>query len=258
MKRITSRENQIYRQCRRLQRKKYRDASGLFLIEGKKLVREAQQENRVQLVVFDEACDPGERKPSSVDRCQMVCMTHALFSTICDTKTSQGVLAVASRPEWRRQDWLGVPGSNLVILDRLQDPGNVGTILRTAEAAGYTAVCAMRGTADFFEPKTVRAAAGSLLRIPAIALGTAPQAVELLETAGKTIVVTDLRADCDYDDAALQQNIALVIGNEGRGVSDWWRRHAHIKVKIPMRGKVESLNAAVAAGLLMYQFTKKG
>ena len=129
----------------------------------------------------------------------------------------------------------------------------MGTIIRTAEAAGYGGVLLMAGCTDVYAPKVVRAAAGSLLRMPIL------QENDIVETAGRLhalhrkIAVTSLEEAQDYRDADLGENVALVIGNEGRGVQQEFLDIADIKIRIPMAGSIESLNAAVAAGILMYQ-----
>ena len=129
----------------------------------------------------------------------------------------------------------------------------MGTIIRTAEAAGYGGVLLMAGCTDVYAPKVVRAAAGSLLRMPIL------QENDIAETAGRLhalhrkIAVTSLEEAQDYRDADLGENVALVIGNEGRGVQQEFLDIADIKIRIPMAGSIESLNAAVAAGILMYQ-----
>ncbi|MEA4921987.1 MAG: RNA methyltransferase, partial [Eubacteriaceae bacterium] len=188
-------------------------------------------------------------------RANTVFMKGSLFDKIARTETSQGIAAITSKQEcWE------LPGDagNLVVLDRLQDPGNIGTIIRTAEAAGYEGIITVRGTADVYSPKVVRAAAGAMLRMPFIHTADAEETMRLLEEMGKTIVATALDADTYYYDADLENNIALVIGNEGNGISEDFIRGSHLKIKIPMKGKTESLNAAVAAGILMYQSIKKG
>lgn len=179
-----------------------------------------------------------------------------LFDSIADTEHSQGVIAVIQKKQY---DWdsfsnlLNDNTKNIVILDRLQDPGNMGTIIRTAEAAGYGGVLLMAGCTDVYAPKVVRAAAGSLLRMPIL------QENDIAETAGRLhalhrkIAVTSLDEAQDYRDADLGENVALVIGNEGRGVRQEFLDIADIKIRIPMAGSIESLNAAVAAGILMYQ-----
>ena len=129
----------------------------------------------------------------------------------------------------------------------------MGTIIRTAEAAGYGCVLLMAGCTDAYAPKVVRAAAGSLLRMPILQENDIAETAGRLQALHRKIAVTSLEEAQDYRDADLGENVALVIGNEGRGVRQEFLDIADIKIRIPMAGSIESLNAAVAAGILMYQ-----
>ena len=144
-----------------------------------------------------------------------------------------------------------------MVLDRLQDPGNIGTIIRTAEAAGFHALIAIKGTGDIYSPKTARAAAGSLLRVDVFEGMETAEAIRLCTEKGLRIIASDLDGAVDYTEADLHGNIALVIGNEGSGVSGQIRGAADTKVKIPMEGNIESLNAAAAAAVLMYEAARQ-
>ena len=177
-------------------------------------------------------------------------LADGLFDRLSDTENSQGIVAVAGKPDPR----LKTPA---VILDRLQDPGNIGTIIRTAEAAGFGTLIAIKGTGDIYSPKTARAAAGSLLRVNVFEGLETGEAVRLCREQGIRIVASDLEGSVEYTAADLTGDMALVIGNEGSGVSDEIRQAADDKVKIPMEGTIESLNAAVAAGLLMYESVRQ-
>ena len=258
MKQITSKENAIYRDALKLTRKKYRDASGLFLLEGIKPLRDAADMGiRPERVFIDEAKTDeitGQEDWLGKAGFDICSLTGDLFGRLSDTEHSQGVVSVVAKPEYGPDELKEkIAAGNICVLDRLQDPGNIGTIIRTAEAAGYGGIAVIKGTADIYSPKVVRAAAGSLLRMPAVHFETAGSAAELLHGLGKKIMVTCLEDAADYLDADLTQDIALVIGNEGQGVSREFMDLADLKVKIPMKGQIESLNAAVAAGILMYQ-----
>ena len=257
MKHITSRENALYKDTLKLTRKKYRDQKGQFLLEGIKVLKDAASTGaRIEGVFLDEQRYErfGKEELPAVFEEQTYLLDSRLFGELSDTEHSQGVVSVAVKP-W--EDGCSFEtleaGANLVVLDRLQDPGNIGTIIRTAEAAGYAGVIAIKGTGDIYAPKVCRAAAGSLLRMPAVICESAAEAAELLHGLGKKLTVTCLEGATSCFEADLTENIALVIGNEGRGVSRDFMDLADIKVKIPMQGRIESLNAAVAAGILMYQ-----
>lgn len=252
MKTIISKDNPLYKKCLQLNQKKYRDRYSEFIVEGGKLVDEARMKGRAKLVIIDE----DQKCRYTPDDRDTVFMKGSLFSKIAQTENSMGIAAVVEKN--CSEGFPADSDGNVVVLDRLQDPGNIGTIIRTAEAAGYAGVMTLKGTGDVYSPKTVRAAAGSLLRMPIMQVDTPEEAVAYLHKAGKTIVTTSLEADMYYYMTDLTENVALVIGNEGNGVSEHMQQSSDINIKIPMEGETESLNAAVAAGILMYQSMEKG
>ncbi len=253
MKEIRSKDNRIFKECLKLSQKKYRDKEGLYLIEGENLIAEVPQQDLKYLI-----CSQSYLQQFSSEREGYV-MADSLFQKIAQTETSQGVLAVVRKPDFSAEDLKTVtkPSDNVVVLDRLQDPGNIGTIIRTAEGAGYKAVIAIKGTADVFSPKTIRAAAGSVFRIPIIQVEDNRELKRLTDLLRKRLVVTGFDTDKYYFDEDLSKGVALVIGNEGNGVAEELMELADIIVKIPMDGNLESLNASVAAGILMYE-AKRG
>lgn len=257
MKTITSKDNPLYKAACRLTRKKYRDETGMYLIEGVKPLEDALQLGiGIRNIFIREDRDVPETFPAE----KSSLLDRGLFEKLSATETSQGVIATADKNiadiscfSGRMENSSG----NVAILDRLQDPGNVGTIIRTAEAAGYRAVIVMSGTADVYSSKVVRAAAGSLFRMQLFSSSDIHETVRILKDSGKCIVSADLDTDALYNSVDLSENIALVIGNEGQGVSRGFLEASDIKVRIPMEGSIESLNAAVAAGILMYQSHNK-
>ena len=167
-------------------------------------------------------------------------------------------MAVVSKPELTADEFYSsLGGKNILVLDRLQDPGNIGTMLRTAEAAGYGGVIAIKGTGDIYSPKVVRAAAGSVFRMPVLQGEETSEAAGRIKQSGRRIAATTMNGSCAYYDADLKSGAALVIGNEGNGISDEFLALSDIRVSIPMCGYVESLNAAVAAAILMYENMRK-
>lgn len=249
---ITSKENRIYKDLVKLLKKKYRDREGLYIMEGPSPVKEALRDapSEVRSVVVREGTEAPRDKDVTV-------LSSELFDRLADTSTSQGILAVIKKNEedpfegFRKLTEKG----SVVILDRLQDPGNVGTIIRTAEGAGMAGVIIVKGTADPFSPKVVRSCAGSIVRMPVIAFDSAREVIEASKEAGVDLVVTDVASGKPYTEAigSRGKNLGIVIGNEGEGVSEEFRKSAGVLVTIPMEGKLESLNASVAAALLMYE-----
>ncbi len=263
MKRITSVDNHIYRAALQLKQKKHRDEQGKYLIEGPNLIREALQNGgMLEQIVFSEEYlseDCAEESLSLPMNLPMAVMPSVLFRKLSETETPQGILAVVKKRVFTVEEFFrpGVSSTNIIVLDRLQDPGNIGTILRTADAAGYMGAILLKGTADIYSPKIVRAAAGSLFRLPVLMTGSPEETTNLLRHYRKHIICT--APDCTrfYYDVDLEENAAVIIGNEGNGVCDEFMEQSDILVKIPMEGTIESLNAAVSAGILMYESVRQ-
>ena len=253
MREIRSKDNKIFKECQKLSQKKYRDREGLYLIEGENLIAEVPAEDLVY-VFFREG-----QERQIFDLQDQYIVANQLFDKLAQTETSQGILAVVRKPKMTADDLAAriQDTDNVVVMDRLQDPGNIGTIIRTAEGAGYKAVITVKGTGDVFSPKTIRAAAGSVFRMPIVQVEDAAALRALTDQMNKKLVVTGFHTDKYYYDEDLSKGVALVIGNEGNGVSDELMEKADIIVKIPMDGHLESLNASVAAGILMYETKRK-
>ena len=251
MREIRSKDNRIVKRCEQLSMRKYRDQFGLYLIEGENLLAEAVKNHaRIETVLLREGCQKS-LPPQVEDRTFL--LDAGIFDKLAQTVTSQGILAIVAKEAARKEDFINLPGSNFIVLDRLQDPGNIGTILRTADAAGYKLAILMKGTADVYAPKVVRAATGSLFRMPVVSMASAKELAEFTGAAGKKLTATCLDARRWYYDEDLTHDIALIIGNEGNGISRDLIESSDIQIKIPMQGNIESLNAAVAAGVLMYE-----
>lgn len=250
MRKITSKDNKIVKLCEQLAQKKHRDKLALYLIEGENLVEEAVKNGAgIQTVLVREGYSG---KLSGLEE-EAFELDARLFDKLAQTETSQGIIAIVNKPQISREQFIGDAGGNFVVLDRLQDPGNIGTILRTADAAGYKLAVVMKGTADVFSPKVVRAATGSLFRMPVVFMDSEEDLLEFTRAAGKKTVATCFDTDLYYYDVNLKENIALIIGNEGNGISETLIASSDVKIKIPMHGNIESLNASVAAGILMYE-----
>lgn len=255
----------------KLRTKKGREERGMYLIEGFHLLEEAIKCNveigqvavRASLLEYADAegLPLGLTQLLEAQKIPAVAVSDALFDKISDTETPQGVLCAVKKNDWPSsfifRRGTEPPGSNTLVLDRIQDPGNLGTLFRTADAAGYGSVLILKGTADIYSPKVVRAAAGSLFRLPVYFADTPVDAIALLKQAHKKILVTDPHGGMDYFEAPMRENIALVIGNEAGGVCDTLMHAADVRVLIPMSGSIESLNAAVAAAVLMYESVRQ-
>ena len=279
MKVITSADNRIYKAVAQLKSKKYRDSQQKYLIEGTNLIREAVSNGaEIEMLIFspdygndmnrDEKSNTAAEASAVAKEAEqyaekvgasVVAFTPQLFRKLADTETPQGIMAVVRKRTYGEEDFFGLPQSdaNIIVLDRLQDPGNIGTILRTADAAGYLGAIVLKGTADIYSSKIIRAATGSLFRLPVLQTETPEETIRLLRKYKKQILCTTLQTDRYYYDIDFVKDTALIIGNEGNGVCKEFLIDSDLQVKIPMEGPTESLNAAVAAGILMYESVRQ-
>lgn len=248
MERITSRKNPLLEHMRRLDSAAFRRQQGEFLCDSPKLVGEALRHGaRVLAVAVSDGVEPPEGLDASV-RCAAV--PPDVMASISPMRTPQGMLAVCRLPDTALPETL--PGSRYVVLDGVQDPGNVGTVLRTADAFGCTGALLLPGCADPYGPKTLRAAMGAVFRLPLYAVGL-EDLPRLLADAGLPLYGTALRHDTvDVRQRDLRR-CALVIGSEGRGVSAEVLALCRETLRIPMSSHCESLNAAAAAAVLLWE-----
>jgi TrmH family RNA methyltransferase len=253
VKSIRSTQNETYKSLLKLIKKRGRDERGVFILEGEKLIAEAARFGaKIELVVFrdeEQAAETAERL-ALPEMVEAVVLREDLFDRITERTASCGVLAVVAKPAYNAEI---MRARNVVLVDRIQDPGNVGTIIRTAEAAGFAAVIAVKGTVDLWSQKVCRSAAGAIVRMPLFWVEDADAALVILTKLGLRPVVCDMSGGSLYAEDALAGNIALIIGNEGSGVSRAFADAAERTVGIPMTAGSESLNAAVAAGIVMYE-----
>lgn len=261
---ITSTRNPLVRELRTLHRRKERDLSGRYLVEGIRTVETALQAGApLEKIIYipDLLEDPRGRRLLALAHGRgipLIRVSERVLDVIADTKTPSGVVAVArvERPDFRR---VVGSASTLVIADRIQDPGNLGTIIRIADAAGIAGVLVTPGSVDPYNPKTVRASAGSLFHVPVVDLGEEEEgeAVALLQGRGVRVLVADAHGERVYSEVDYSPPVAVVLGNEAAGVSSLWRSVALTTVRIPIFGKAESLNVASAAAILLYEFARR-
>ena len=202
----------------------------------------------------DELLETSGIKEGIRDRVKIYTLAAELFQKISQTENGRNIFAVFERKNWNRESFSNQVGeSNILILDGLQDPGNIGTIIRTSEAAGFGGILATKGTADIYSPKIVRSAAGSILRVPFMYTDSSSETLDIAKELKKRVVATAVEGKKSFWETDLSDQVALVIGNEGNGVSDEMLDGADEIVTIPMDGKIESLNAGISAGVLMYE-----
>ena len=259
IKEITSKDNAIFKLIKSLKVKKNRIREALFVVEGPKQVSEAGSSRYGirYLVVRRDRLDffknDGFFEEIPATKVEIISMDESLFRQIADTENSQGILAVLSYEMLSGEDLMRQisADSNVLILDRLQDPGNIGTLVRTAEGAGFKGVVLLKGSGDVFSPKAIRAGGGATLRMPVTMLDDAYSLRELSDRFSKRLVVTDVSSGLAYYDVDLSENVFLVMGNEGRGVSKEVLDLADVRINIPTDGLLESLNVATAGAVLM-------
>ena len=179
-------------------------------------------------------------------------LKDSVFNSISQTVTPQGILCIARKPEYTEEDILDKGEACLLLLENIQDPGNLGTMVRTAEAAGITGIVMSRGCADIFSPKVVRSTMGSIFRVPFLYSGDFYQCLDMIRQRNIDIYAAYLHGGSDYRKVEFGEKYAIMIGNEGNGLTEEAVEKADYRVFIPMKGKIESLNAAVAAAILMY------
>lgn len=232
-----------------------RDA-GIFLTEGFKLFQEAPGETVREVYLTPEALEKVKGDPGLYRKLQDVgyeTVTQEVFRKMSDTGTPQGILCVVTRPSYSWEQLSGGGDPLFVVLESIQDPGNLGTIFRTAEGAGVSGVILGGETADLFSPKAVRATMGSVFRVPFWEAEDLPRTLGALKEQGVRVYAAHLSGK-EYDKSFdFRTGTAFLIGNEGNGLRRETAAQADGLLRIPMEGKVESLNAAVAASVLMYE-----
>lgn len=288
MERITSTGNKLIREVRDLEKKaRARRESGLFIAEGERLCGEIPAAYIERIFVADDydgrlpeftgevshevesvqtSAEAGstaaqasghllrspdtseQRKRASQRAPKIFQVPRELMEHMADTKNSQGILAVV-----RQKKYTELPGDFFLILDTLQDPGNMGTIFRTAEAAGVDGILMNRDCVDVYSPKVVRATMGAMFRMPFMVSDDLPAEIQRMKSGGVQVYAAHLRGTKNHWDFDYRQPTAFMIGNEGNGLQDAIADLADTYLRIPMMGHTESLNAGVAASVLMYE-----
>lgn len=262
---ITSTSNQKVKELLRLQSKsRAREEQGLFLVEGPRMTGEIPPKRIACLYMSESyANKTGEKLADARNRgIKTEIFSDDVFSRVSDTKTPQGVLAAVRMMEYEFRDILGGNGehhslSHVLVLENLQDPGNMGTIFRSAEAAGATGILMSRDCVDVYNPKVIRSTMGAIFRIPFYRTDNLVQSIEELKNNEIQVYAAHLKGRNTYDGEDYRQGCAFLIGNEGNGLRPETAACADRLVRIPMEGEAESLNAAVAASVLMFEAARQ-
>ncbi|MHB1315609.1 MAG: TrmH family RNA methyltransferase [Christensenellales bacterium] len=249
MQHIESAQNRMVKWLKSLKDKKNRDETQRYMLEGEKMVREAQKAGLAELIAAEDGMYPDLISAAEDAGIEVYTMPKAVFKLVSDAQSPQGILAILAIPQrkWAIKEFK----SHLIALENVQDPGNVGTTIRTAEAAGFSGVLLCGNCADPYSPKTVRSAMGSIMRVPVYTDCTIDRLQELKE-AGYTLCAGDLRGQ---DTLEKTERAVLLVGSEAGGLSGELLTLAQKRFRLPMKGQAESLNAAVFAGIAMYALT---
>ncbi|MEI6132637.1 MAG: RNA methyltransferase [Bacillota bacterium] len=255
---INSQENSNLKQIRLLSAKKHRETTGLFVIEGIRAVRDAFEAGAefekvfVSGKVFDSGSLGDKFTLTFEESDKLFLLRDELFSKVTETETPQGVIAIVRQPKYNFLD-IVEKSNKIIILEGIQDPGNLGTIIRTADAAGIDLVILLEGCVDIFNPKVVRSTMASIFNVPVVRLVNSQECFSELKKEGYYVVVTSGDANKSYRECVWSDKVAIVFGNEANGVSKEAFECAQESIKIDMPGKAESLNVAVAAGIIIFE-----
>jgi len=257
---ITSKDNEIIKNIRKLKEKKYRDLSNTYIVEGTKMIKEAIEENaRIKQIVVCEDCLEGDgctdqRILYQIAKYDCVYVSSKIFYGLTDVVNPQGMLAIIEKDSG--EDKIKYTEDIIVVLDGIQDPGNLGTILRTVDSAGLSQLILSKTSVDAYNPKVVRSTMGAIFRVKIIEAENLVEALKNMRKHKFKVIATSLSGtkniyEMDYDKKV------IVIGNESKGVSKEILEVADEKTKIPMLGKTESLNAGVATGIMIYEYVRR-
>ena len=256
---ISSKENDIIKHIKKLKDKKYRDTSNQYVVEGIKLVSEAIQENvKIREIVLCEDCEKSEVIPKElmyeIAKHECVYVTEKLFKFITEVQAPQGILAVIEKNN--RDNEIDYNQDIIVALNDVQDPGNLGPILRTVDSIGVKQILVSKGTVDAYNSKVVRSTMGAIFRIKIIECEDLEKTLKEVKKHDFKVVVSSLQTENSIYNIDYNKKV-IVVGNEANGVEEKIQSLADEKIKIPMLGKTESLNVSVATGVILYEYVRQ-
>ncbi len=255
---ISSNKNKNIKLAKSLLRKKYRDLTNQYLVEGIKIVKEALAYNeRIKMVFVSSDHKDSHEIKEILNSCRIhnipiYYLEKSIYKEISETDSTQGIIAMVEKKEHKLELVLDKDFLKIIILEEIQDPGNLGTILRTADACNYDFVILSKGCVDLYNDKSIRATMGSLFHLP-IACMDIIDAIELLKSKKVVILGSDPHEGVLCYNLSFEKKLAIIIGNESAGISEEVLKLVDERIRIPMPGKSESLNASVAASILMYE-----
>ena len=254
---ITSTKNQKTKNLSALIKKgKARNEKGLFVVEGIKMFEEAPP-SRIKDIYVSESFFNNYADKGRITSLNYEILKDEVFNYVSDTKTPQGVMCLVDQYNYTFEEIVNVENPLLVLADDIKDPGNLGTIIRTAEGAGVNGIIISRQSVDIYNPKTVRSTMGSLYRMPFLYVPDLKEVLQELKKKNICCYAAHLKGSHNYYEEDYRKPAAFLIGNEGNGLSDSLAEEADTYIKIPMSGQLESLNASVAAAILMYEVKRQ-
>ena len=254
---ITSASNQKVKNLIGLiQKSKVRKEQDVFITEGVKMFLEADTD-RIKEVYVSASFYEKSIAREKLEQCNYEILSDELFKKVSDTQTPQGVLCVMKQYHYKLEDLFQKENPLFLILEDIQDPGNLGTMVRTAEGAGVDGIIMTKGTVDIYNPKTIRSTMGSIYRMPFFYTEDLLGVMKELQKRNVRLYAAHLKGSKFYHQLDFKAATAFLIGNEGNGLKDETADAADVYMKIPMEGKVESLNAAVASVILMYEAARQ-
>ncbi|MBO5095205.1 MAG: RNA methyltransferase [Lachnospiraceae bacterium] len=243
------------------QKAKARKEADAFLVEGVKMFLEAPLSRILEVYVSESfSCPDAAQNQAVIEKLKTApaeYVSEEVFAKISDTCSPQGILCVMRAYHYELEDMLRGENPLLLLAEDIQDPGNLGTMLRTGEGAGIDGVICSRDTVDLYNPKTIRATMGSIYRVPFLYADDLHAVMKELQARGITIFAAHLRGETPYDACDYTRGAAFLIGNEGNGLKQKTADLADRYMKIPMAGEVESLNAGIAAAILTYEAARQ-
>jgi len=260
---ITSSSNKHIKHIKSLQRKKYRDKYNEFVIEGLRIVEHGlENDAEISTIYYTNKIYCMLQKRNFFEKIKkrniaLYKINDKILKEISNTENSQGIVGIVKKKSFDLQDIINKEEFFLIVLDRLQDPGNVGTIIRTADAAGAEGIIAAKGTVDIYNSKTIRATMGSVFTMPVVYEDDILKTISILRNKGADIISTTLDTEKYHHEVKYGKKNVIIIGNEGNGICGELIEKSNIKVKIPLIGNAESLNASVASGIVMYEIVRQ-
>lgn len=255
---ITSKDNENIKNIKKLKERKYRDLNNEYIIEGIKIIKEAINEKaNIKKIIVCEECLANnlldDKLLYEIAKYDCIYVTKKIFETITDVSNPQGILAIVEKNNKRE---INYKEDIIIALDGIQDPGNLGTILRTIDSANLTQIIVSKDTVDAYNQKVVRSTMGAIFRINIVEVENLKETLKNIKKHKYKIMCTDLSANKNIYEADYNKKI-LVIGNEANGVTQEVLELADEKIIIPMLGKTESLNASVATSIIVYEYIRR-